>query len=508
MTKKRFNRIAVVIAFGWSGCFAQSNHQSFSLTFVGNIPFDSLFLQLAQYTMFSGNGKNWAGSTQTVCKKNGTSQFTFRKNIDAPFYFSCGFEFSVEPSGRYLRSILNNYLVEPGDEITVRIKRDSSYKARFKKNDSYYTYIYENPNYIISFSGKGSAKFSCRYQADRTTSIIANEAAILNNTGALKRNLFLDKCFNTSVRVLNRYKNRLSQLAFQILYADFVGKFKADWYSLFPWEWVKPNNDSSFLFNAKKSLERRLKIEHFIPLSNKAKVLSAFYSSYIIQKEVAKAWANGNRNESVIYNYLAGNYKGELRDKLITAYLCDWYPYLKNNDSILNDALSWTQTAYCHYRLEELSNEHSNGKIAYNFALPDTSDKIIRLEDLKGKAVLIDFWYTGCTGCAQFYKTALKEVEEEYRNNNKVTFVSISVDLDKSRWIKSVYGDTYTSPAVVNLYTNGKGGEEDVIKYYKITSYPTLLLIDKQGKIFSASAADLRNKEKLKELIEEALKAE
>ena len=54
-------------------------------------------------------------------------------------------------------------------------------------------------------------------------------------------------------------------------------------------------------------------------------------------------------------------------------------------------------------------------------------------------------------------------------------------------------------------YTNGTGINHDVIRHYSVTGYPRPLLIDREGKIFSASASDLRNKEKLRTLLEAVL---
>jgi cytochrome oxidase Cu insertion factor (SCO1/SenC/PrrC family) len=497
-----------IYTLGTGFCCAQSPVKKyFFLTInISEVAPDSMVLQLFKKTLLSNGNSNWSQPKQVVVRKNTSNQFRFKEEINEPCYFSLGNSFQIIPSGKYLLPLLNMYLAEPGDNVAVNVKPDSSYQVDLRKNDSYFKYIYQYSNYVIHFTGKGSAKYNCRYKADRSTAIIRKEGSVVNKTGNLIRELYLDKCFDTSITILNKFKNQLSQVTYQILYADFVGKHKGDWYGLFPWDWTRPTNDTSFTSVARNSLNKRIASDRFIPLTEKTKTISAFYSAYIIQREVAKGWANRNGRQSNTYQYLLKNFNGELRDKLITAYLCDKYPYINNNDSILNNALKNIRTVFYFARLEELSNEQSKGRVAYNFSLPDTSDKIVKLEDLKGKAVIVDFWYTGCLGCAQIYETALKDVEEEYRNNHKVAFVSINVDMEKDKWKKSIYSNTYTSPFAINLYTNGKGGEDEVIKYYNVSSYPKPLLIDKHGKIFSSSASDLRNKEKLRQLIEDALK--
>jgi thiol-disulfide isomerase/thioredoxin len=149
------------------------------------------------------------------------------------------------------------------------------------------------------------------------------------------------------------------------------------------------------------------------------------------------------------------------------------------------------------------------GGLAYNFSLPDPNGKMIHLSDFKGKVVLVDFWFTGCGGCARIYHDVLSKVEEEFRNDQKVVFVSVSVDKSKENWISGIrqtgfYDENaqyiasqqgkYTSDKAVNLYTNGLGIDHTIIKQYKVTTYPSLVLIDSHGYIISCNMKVLRLK--------------
>jgi len=42
-----------------------------------------------------------------------------------------------------------------------------------------------------------------------------------------------------------------------------------------------------------------------------------------------------------------------------------------------------------------------DGQPAPDFALKDGSGKTVKLQDYRGKVLLLDFWATWCTGCKQ-----------------------------------------------------------------------------------------------------------
>lgn len=128
----------------------------------------------------------------------------------------------------------------------------------------------------------------------------------------------------------------------------------------------------------------------------------------------------------------------------------------------------------------------SIGNDAYNFSLRDTSNQTVTLADLKGKILVLDFWYTGCRGCA-ILAAQMAPILEHYKNNDKVLFVNISADQDVDQWKNSIKKGLYTHPGSLNLYTNGNGAEDEIIRYYSVRSYPTLLIIDEKGKLLSVN---------------------
>jgi hypothetical protein len=82
-----------------------------------------------------------------------------------------------------------------------------------------------------------------------------------------------------------------------------------------------------------------------------------------------------------------------------------------------------------------------------------------------------------------------------------MVFVSINVDADKTEWLESVAAGTYSCAEDILLYTNGQGLEHPLIKYYMYTGFPEVVILDREGKVYSATPPWPMGKKSNKELI-------
>ncbi len=115
------------------------------------------------------------------------------------------------------------------------------------------------------------------------------------------------------------------------------------------------------------------------------------------------------------------------------------------------------------------------GKIAPDWTLYDTDDKKISLSQLKGKIVLLDFFFVGCVPCMNSL-APLDKLQERYKDKN---FVILSIsDRDSKKLVMAFK----KSQRIKNQMLPNGG---DVAKLYHITSAPTFYVVDQEGKIAS-----------------------
>lgn len=113
------------------------------------------------------------------------------------------------------------------------------------------------------------------------------------------------------------------------------------------------------------------------------------------------------------------------------------------------------------------------GTLAPDWTLYNTEGKRTSLSQLKGKVILLDFFFIGCTGCMQTL-APLDKLYEKYRNKNLV-ILSIS-----ERDNKQLVTAFKKSQRIKNQMFPDGG---NVTKLYHTTVFPTFYLIDQEGKI-------------------------
>lgn len=132
-------------------------------------------------------------------------------------------------------------------------------------------------------------------------------------------------------------------------------------------------------------------------------------------------------------------------------------------------------------KVENPNSDSLTSTISPSFKLNDINGKIVALEDLRGKAVYIDIWSTGCSPCmAEIpYLNAL----EEYYQNKDIQFVSINIIDSEERW-KNIIKEKGLKG--VQLYAGD--GKILFLKDYLVRGIPRYILIDKDGRIIDSSA--------------------
>ncbi|MEW6417409.1 MAG: TlpA disulfide reductase family protein [Nitrospirota bacterium] len=113
------------------------------------------------------------------------------------------------------------------------------------------------------------------------------------------------------------------------------------------------------------------------------------------------------------------------------------------------------------------------GSPAPDIELIDFNDNKLRLSDMKGSVVFVNFWATWCESCVD----ELPSIEGLFRsmsNNPKFKLITILYKDDGYRAFSYMKGNGYTFP----LYKNPDGS---AAKKFGITGVPETFIIDKKG---------------------------
>jgi thiol-disulfide isomerase/thioredoxin len=127
------------------------------------------------------------------------------------------------------------------------------------------------------------------------------------------------------------------------------------------------------------------------------------------------------------------------------------------------------------------------------------SAKKMKLSDLRGKVVVLDFWATWCGPCKVEIPWFI-ELERQYKDQG---FAVLGVSMDEDGWVA-------IKPYVQKMQMNYRvllGNDDVSTAYGGLDSLPTTLLIDRQGKIASVHVGVSMGKEEFKNAIVQLLNA-
>ena len=122
------------------------------------------------------------------------------------------------------------------------------------------------------------------------------------------------------------------------------------------------------------------------------------------------------------------------------------------------------------------------GKEALDFMQPKFDGKPLRLSDLRGKVVLLDFWASWCGPCRRENPNVVK-IYEKYKDAG-FTVMSVSLDKDKNAWQEAIKRDNLSWP---NHVSDLKAWGNEAAQLYKVTGIPFTVLVDKEGKIIKTN---------------------
>ena len=168
-------------------------------------------------------------------------------------------------------------------------------------------------------------------------------------------------------------------------------------------------------------------------------------------------------------------------------FFLDVRPNLPIADNLFDIQPLDDSTAIEFYKPQEPVKPLETGIDAPAFTLVDEGGKEVRLSDYKGKVVIADFWGTWCKWCLKTMP-ALNKIYEKFNDKNVVVLGISCQEPPIADPVKFMKSKNYNYKCLVQ-------GDE-VAKNYHVTGFPTMYVIDKEGKIAKVIIGYAENLEK------------
>jgi thiol-disulfide isomerase/thioredoxin len=136
---------------------------------------------------------------------------------------------------------------------------------------------------------------------------------------------------------------------------------------------------------------------------------------------------------------------------------------------------------------------------APDFSAKDLNGNQVKLSDLKGKVVVLDFWASWCVPC----KKSMPHLIELYENNKADSLVVLGINVDTDREkineFQSAINSVISFPLIFDK-------DSKIPPLYNVEGMPTTVIINKEGVIkYKEVGYDSDLKDKLDKTVKELL---
>lgn len=232
-----------------------------------------------------------------------------------------------------------------------------------------------------------------------------------------------------------------------------------------------------------------------IDITDPMNVKSALTSFWInINEPYSMDWENPAVDSMIMnLNFIDGNIKEEANRR--SAFNSAPYMYLEKCKPSKADAQKYMEVfsrlasqypdIIEHYQkvVDSMVELNEGAPMPYYPVITDADGKEVNLKDLTGKVTYIDIWATWCGPCCREIPH-LEELVKRFNGNDKVQFISISIDDDLDAWKAKLAHDNPAWPQYV------LSGDEKTkfMTSMGIQGIPRFILLDAQGNFIQNDA--------------------
>lgn len=139
--------------------------------------------------------------------------------------------------------------------------------------------------------------------------------------------------------------------------------------------------------------------------------------------------------------------------------------------------------------LERTGQNSQGAAAAPDFTLRDTGGREVRLSDLRGKKVLVNFWTTWCGYCKEEMPLLQKFHDENGGGSWRVLTINItSSEKSVSQVLDYIKSNNYTFPVLLDE----KGS---VASLYRVSSIPASFILNEKGEVIKTKIGAFTAKE-------------
>lgn len=201
-----------------------------------------------------------------------------------------------------------------------------------------------------------------------------------------------------------------------------------------------------------------------------------------------------------------GNFDARLLEKLKSLYVT-----MNGSDRGFDSYIEGLRKARADQKRREVA-ESIISEPAPDFTLTDTEGNVVKLSELRGKVVVLDFWATWCGPCKRSFP-AMQKAVDKYKNDPEVVFLFIHTwereENATESAVKFLKENNYSFRLLMDL-KDPETKANTVVKSYGVNGIPAKFVIDPQGnirfKVTGAAGSDEEIVAELSQMIEMARK--